>query len=153
MSVRRATPEDAEAVADVQVRTWLDAYTAFVDREKLLAKAVGRDEVWRRRIADGVEVLLAVEGEIVVGIASAADAWIQMLYVAPEAQGRGHGSALLDGCLASLRRAGATEATLWVFERNAPARAFYERRGFGHDGSPAESDEWAAKLRYRKPLR
>lgn len=50
--------------------------------------------------------------------------WIEMLFVAPEAQGRGVGTALIDQAL----RSGAFRVT--VNEQNTAARAFCERRGF-----------------------
>lgn len=50
--------------------------------------------------------------------------WIEMLFVAPEAQGRGLGTALIEQAL----RSGARRVT--VNEQNTAARAFYERRGF-----------------------
>lgn len=50
--------------------------------------------------------------------------WIEMLFVAPDAQGRGVGTALIEQAL----RSGARRVT--VNEQNVAARAFYERRGF-----------------------
>jgi hypothetical protein len=47
------------------------------------------------------------------------------------------------------------EATLWVLEANARARAFYERAGWRHDGTRGffERPGFAApELRYRKLL-
>jgi GNAT superfamily N-acetyltransferase len=45
--------------------------------------------------------------------------------VLPEAQGRGLGSTLLD-----VARRTSARLQLWTFQRNAPARRFYEARGF-----------------------
>ena len=53
------------------------------------------------------------------------DDWIDQLYVLPDAQGRGTGSALLDVAMRAADRLG-----LWTFQRNAGARGFYEARGF-----------------------
>ncbi len=49
---------------------------------------------------------------------------IDALYLAPAARGRGLGKALLD----EAKVAGAL--TLWTFQANAGARAFYRREGF-----------------------
>jgi len=65
---------------------------------------------------DGVLVgLLALEGE-----------WVERLYVATAAQGRGIGDALLAHACA-LRPDG---LRLYTHQLNARARTFYERRGF-----------------------
>ncbi len=59
------------------------------------------------------------------GVIAFRDDWIEQLYVLPEAQGRGLGSELLD---VAKRASGRLQ--LWTFQRNAPARRFYEARGF-----------------------
>ncbi|SFC04313.1 L-amino acid N-acyltransferase YncA [Nocardioides terrae] len=64
-------------------------------------------------------------GEL-VGFATFTATWLDSLYVHPDAQGRGVGTALIELAL-SLRPDG---LGLWVFETNAPARRFYRRHGF-----------------------
>jgi GNAT superfamily N-acetyltransferase len=61
----------------------------------------------------------------VVGYARFTATWLDDLYVVPGHAGSGIGSALLD-LVKSLRPGG---FQLWVFEMNAPARAFYARHG------------------------
>ena len=62
----------------------------------------------------------------VVGYTRATRTWLDDLYVLPDAQGRGVGTALLDRVLA-----GHPDGIgLWVFESNRPARDFYARHGF-----------------------
>ena len=89
------------------------------------------------RIADGIferheEVWLAEEDDRLLGFLAVArserDGWdvLEKLYVDPEAQSRGVGTALLDQAKA-LRPDG---FVLWVFQRNEGARRFYERHGF-----------------------
>ncbi len=73
---------------------------------------------------------------------------LEKLYVDPEAQNRGVGTALLDQAKA-LRPDG---FVLWVFQKNEGARRFYERHGFrlvkltdGAENSEHEPDalyEW-----------
>lgn len=60
-----------------------------------------------------------------LGFALLTPTWLDHLYVAPRAQRAGVGSALLD-VAKSVRPGG---FCLWVFESNAPARAFYARHG------------------------
>ncbi len=56
------------------------------------------------------------------------------LTVAPEMQGRGHGSALLDAVCAHGRARGMGALWLEVRESNEPARTLYRRRGFAEVG-------------------
>ncbi len=89
------------------------------------------------RIADGIfehheEVWLAEEAGRLLGFLAVARSerhgWevLEKLYVDPDAQNRGVGTALLDQAKA-LRPDG---FVLWVFQRNEDARRFYERQGF-----------------------
>lgn len=56
---------------------------------------------------------------------------VSTIVVAAEAEGRGVGRALLDAAEAWARSRGYPTLGLNVFERNARARAAYERSGFG----------------------
>ncbi len=68
------------------------------------------------------------------------------LAVAPSAQGRGVGSALLRAALAHGREQGALEIGLAVGRDNLRARRFYERHGFVYG---EQQGEW---LRMRRAL-
>jgi putative acetyltransferase len=81
-----------------------------------------------------------VFGETLNGFIAFRENWIDQFYVLPVRQGHGIGSALLD-----IAKAAHPELSLWTFERNDPARRFYERRGFvavdWTDGSGNEERE------------
>jgi chorismate mutase len=70
------------------------------------------------------EVWLA-EADEIVGFATIDGAFLDALYVGPDHQGLGIGTALLD--LVKARRPDGF--ALWVFASNAPARGFYHRHG------------------------
>ncbi len=93
-------------------------------------------------------VAVSAEGPL-VGFAALRPGHLDHLYVAPAAQGRGVGAALLDAA----RRASPQGLRLCVFQRNAKARAFYERRGFRlielRDGSHNEEREPDAVYEWR----
>jgi GNAT superfamily N-acetyltransferase len=60
-----------------------------------------------------------------IGIIAFRADWIDQLYVLPRAQRRGVGTQLLQIAQTRFPR-----LQLWTFQRNAPARRFYQRRGF-----------------------
>lgn len=66
--------------------------------------------------------------------------WIDQLYVLPARQCQGVGEALL-----TIAKDASSELQLWTFQRNAPARPFYEKRDFTaleeSDGSRNEERE------------
>jgi ribosomal protein S18 acetylase RimI-like enzyme len=77
-----------------------------------------------------------------IGFIACREGWIDQLYVLPEHQVRGAGSALLD-----LAKTRFPSLQLWTFQRNAGARRFYEGRGFrvvretdGRDNEEREPD-------------
>lgn len=91
--------------------------------------------------AAAAEILVALDGEVVVGgvtfvprggpmadIASAGEAEIRMLGVAPDAQGRGAGTALMRECIA--RSAGSQRVVLSTQTVAGGAHRLYERLGF-----------------------
>jgi GNAT superfamily N-acetyltransferase len=120
--LRPATPEDLPAIADLYIRVREAAVPAMPPQihtvEEVHAYVGGWDlarrDVWVAEL-DGTPVAFMV----------VENAWLNSLYVLPEASGQGVGSALLD-VAKGLRPDG---FSLWVFESNAPARTFYERRG------------------------
>jgi GNAT superfamily N-acetyltransferase len=95
---------------------------------------------YRERMFAGSVVWGAFGEKALIGIIAFRRDWVDQLYVLPQAQGCGVGSALLD-----VAKAQATELSLWTFQRNESARRFYERHGFAAvretDGSRNEERE------------
>lgn len=89
------------------------------DHDEVLAFYQGLD------LTDGREMWVAEREDGLVGFAELKGEWLDDLYVHPDHQRTGVGSALL-GLVKSLRPDG---FGLWVFESNTPARAFYRRHG------------------------
>ncbi|MFC5178913.1 GNAT family N-acetyltransferase [Nocardioides taihuensis] len=120
LTLRRGGVEDSEAVADVHLAA---------RREAAMPTGVHPDDdvrQWLRgRIEGGDEVWVAETGDGVVGYARLTPGWLDDLYVVPGHARSGVGSALLD----LVKHRHADGFCLWVFEMNAPARAFYRRHG------------------------
>lgn len=144
-ALRRARPEDAAAVADIHLRSRRDGlpylpqvHTDAETHQWVAAVLLPQQEVWVAEV-DGA----------VAGFAALHEGWLEHLYIAPDYQGRGLGSALLD--LAMVRNPGGLQ--LYTFQRNARARRFYEARGFVADwfGDGSENEEGEPDVRYRWP--
>jgi ribosomal protein S18 acetylase RimI-like enzyme len=119
MEVRVAGPADAEAVAEVFIPsfeslTFLPVLHNHDEHRAFVRRLVEKEEVW-----------VAEDAGRVIGMAALCGGTLTQLYVHPDAQGRGAGSALLDQ--AKAQRPGGFD--LWVFQQNVGARRFYERHG------------------------
>lgn len=134
--VRRATPADYAAAGAVT----LAAYEPFTD---------GPDDDYRARLADAAsrdveaELWVAVSGDDLLGcvticppgsrwreIAQHGEGEFRMLAVAPEAQGRGVGRALVEHVLDRFRADGCTAVALSSLRTMTSAHRLYERLGF-----------------------
>jgi GNAT superfamily N-acetyltransferase len=82
------------------------------------------DEGFLRHLIATTEVTLA-DDAAALGFLSLDSEEVRALYLRPEARSRGTGRALLDHAKATQPR-----LSLWTFEANSRAVAFYEREGF-----------------------
>jgi GNAT superfamily N-acetyltransferase len=164
--VREAVPDDAEAIARVQVETWQTAYRGTVPDAFLDGiDAAERAARWRERFAERRTTWVAEAAGDVVGFvafgpcrdddASSDVGELYAVYVLADRWRRGIGTALHDVCLTELRRAGFGEATLWTLDAIPAAKTFYERLGWAPDGAVVSRDFAGTELaivRYRRPL-
>ncbi len=126
LECRPATPDDAEAIARVYLRS----------RRELVACAplAHSDEeihAWiRGRLIPAGRTTVALIGGEVVGLLAVSSgpggSWIDQLYLLPERIGEGIGTVLLERAVAELP----PPIRLYTFQGNARARRFYEARGF-----------------------
>lgn len=121
IALRRATPADAAAVAEV----FLDSFHATY----AFPLAHSDEEVrgWiRDRLIPDHETWVALDDDRVVAMLALAPGWIEQLYVAPDRLRKGLGSRLVE--IAKTQQPDALQ--LWTFQINERARRFYERQGF-----------------------
>jgi len=131
----------------------LNCRTWTLPRASTASRSIGRCRGWpactrrkrdrnffRERVFAECELWGAFGDAGMTGMIAFRKDWIDQLYVLPEAQGRGIGSALLRRAQTSFER-----LQLWTFQRNRSARRFYEARGFTlvreTDGSGNEEKE------------
>ena len=126
--IRRAGASDAGDVARL-----LNDFNTEYD-EPTPGVAALAERVAELLAGDQIVVLLA--GEPPLGLAllrirpslwsTAADAYLEELYVAPAHRGHGHGRALLEAAIETAREAGADHFELTTGETDTAARALYE---------------------------
>lgn len=136
LNIRRLELGDTDAAARVH-------RMAFDHALPWLAGLHTQDEdrwFYRERMFKTCALWGGFDRDVLSGLIAFHDDWIEQLYVLPEAQGRGIGTALLD-----VARQASARLQLWTFQRNARARRFYEARGFAlveqTDGSCNEENE------------
>lgn len=160
-TVRRATTADAPAIARVHVDSAREAEGGLVPERVLRSMAVDRRAGMWRRILDTpehpVRVVVGEAGGALVGVAAVSGTpgadgagELHALYVDPRAQGRGHGSLLLDAAEQVLAEMGCREAVLWVLDRNEPATGFYRTRGWQDDDAERTEEVPGGAVRERR---
>ena len=145
--IRTADADDLQAVLDVGHRTWPVTYGPIAGEDYV---AMGLAKWWTKdatspAIRAGRVTVAEVDG-VVVGMASVGPheqhLALWKLYVRPEHQGKGIGSALLESVVARARGDYA-QIRLSYLEGNTSAQGFYRTKGFvevsresGGDGIP-----------------
>jgi putative acetyltransferase len=117
--IRPATSDDAPEI----VRIFRDSRAEAMPWLPVL-HTPEEDEAWFRGSLAG-ESYVFVEESRILGYAVLQEDELHDLYVAPDAQGRGVGSALFE----RVREARPDGFRIWVFRDNVRARRFYEARG------------------------
>jgi GNAT superfamily N-acetyltransferase len=150
VSVRRARPADAAAMAEVQLETWRTVYAQVLPAATLDAlDAAGIEATWRESVAappsPAFAVFVALHAGRLVGFAAvgpASDddatdtrAEVLELLVGPGFQQAGHASRLLTAAVDHLETSGFREIVTWRFTVDEPAARFFRSAGWADDGS------------------
>jgi GNAT superfamily N-acetyltransferase len=120
--IRRATTEDAADVATVYIASQRGAaahvpivHTDAKIRAWVVGHMVPERETWVADHRGRIIALMVLDGDMV-----------DQMYVSPAEQRRGVG----DAMLAHAKQLRPARLRLYTFQSNAPARRFYEARGF-----------------------
>ncbi|NWC77050.1 GNAT family N-acetyltransferase [Pseudomonas sp. P7759] len=170
--IRKALPGDANAIAQVHIRSWQEAYRDLMPAEFLKgldATLARRESFWVRSIESGESDVWVAEldgqvvGWISVGAsrdeeaAGANTGEVMAIYVLAKYWQAGVGLALWNAGLQFLMEQGYECLTLWVLSRNERAVRFYRRVGCVEDpGSERHLQRGGVTLeemRYRLPFR
>ena len=152
LSIRRATPDDADILSDLASRTFVETFGHLYpaqDLEFFLRDAYAPEKQAVILAHPDYAVWLLEEDGVAVGHAAAGpcglphdevapgDGELKRLYVRAGIQGGGIGRALMDAAMAWLLQDG--PRTLWisVWSENFGAQRFYARYGFEFAGEYA----------------
>ncbi len=171
LRIRSAGPEDAGEIGLIHVLGWQNSYRHIVPAEILDAfdpaeRARDFREFMEEHPSKLMKAWLAEDGGEAVGFAVTAPAQdedldpvevgeLLWIYLLPDTQGKGYGRQLFDHAIGYLCMQDFKEGVLWTFEENARARRFYEKAGWGWDGTLRERERPGYVLRdvrYRKSL-
>ena len=135
MNIRPATLADAATLFGIQRAASLAAFAHVFPPDRYPFPDTAIRAEWDTRLSDGVtQTLIAERDGRAAGYVAYAPELLASLFVLPDAQGTGVGSALHDAALAAQPALGAGVCRLWVLEENNQARAFYEHRSWQLDG-------------------
>ena len=170
--IRKALPGDANAIAQVHIRSWQEAYRDLMPAEFLKgldATLARRESFWGRSIESGESDVWVAEldgkviGWISVGAsrdeeaAGANTGEVMAIYVLARYWQAGVGLALWNAGLQFLREEGFQGLTLWVLSRNERAIRFYRRMGCVEDAGSERNLQRGGvtleEMRYRLPFR
>ena len=166
MDVRRAVPDDAEAIAAVHVRTWQVAYVDYFSKEYLdgQSRFLTDSAIKHRReeIAGDEWTTFVAEGDgSILGFAAVSKnhdglgdevGELGAIYVDPDQWNQGVGGALLETAEASLAVSGFKRAILWTLKANERTRRFYENHDWYWDGAEKPHRTGTELVRYAKEL-
>lgn len=163
--IRPARGDDSPNLAALHLRTALFAYASIFPPEAAPPELHHLTLDWEQRLggrnAPNLRGFVAVSGDQISGVILAgADpdhlemGHITRLHVDVPQWGQGIGTLLYETAVSHLKQAGYGQASLWVLEENARARAWYERLGWTPTGEHkvAEGTPGVDDVRYIRSL-
>ena len=149
-TVRHATLEDAQLLAELGARTFAETFAADNTAEDMtvyLAASFGPAQQAAELADPDSTFLIAEMGGVAVGyaklhpgtapesVAGAKPTELVRLYVSRSSLGHGIGAALMQVCSTEAKRQGFQTLWLGVWENNQRARAFYRKWNFREVGT------------------
>lgn len=165
VTIRLARPDDAPAMAEVHVCSWLAAYKDIIPEAFMAQKNAERPALYKRVITkeNTNSYVIEREGKI-IGIMRVAppqdtdlndNAYeLHYLYLHPAVFRLGIGTAAMSFACRLAKNLDKTTLVLWVAAENAAAIGFYKACGFSPDGRTKTHDYGKAveSIRMQKKL-
>ena len=156
--IREAALDDVPAIARVHVQADWDTYSALLGSQARALDLGENEDRWRRALRDGDILLVASDGDAIVGLGHAGRDRIGALYLLRPYQRRGIGRALLTRLLAALNKRGIGIARFDVVAVNVNAISFYRALGaypsveVSITTLAAIAKIWSSQLRLRRQV-
>ena len=138
IKIRQAKPEDIEAISNIKVKGWQNAYRGIIDNEYLDNMNVEHVIIKNRENFNKQNFIVAEMNQTVVGFCgysyncennTDADCELIGIYVKPELKRNGIGRELIKYVIDECKNAGRRKLILWCLKKNYLAREFYEAMG------------------------
>ncbi len=168
MQIAHALPSDSQAIAEIHVRAWQEAYEHIFPADYLGGLSVAKRKVqWDNTFAKGDSTILVarIENQMIGWIsmgrsrdsdATVGTAEIYAFYVLASHWSKGVGRALWSTGRRLLERQSFGAVTLWVMKKNPRGIRFYEATGFHIEPDKVESFELGGilieEVRYTQQL-
>lgn len=118
------------AAAATHSASWQESHRTFCSPEFVALHTPERQtDFLRQELADGKRLYMLIDSRP-VGIVSVKENLIENLYVLPDEQRKGYGTALLQFAVSHCTGI----PTLWILENNRAACALYTKHGFHKTG-------------------
>ena len=143
--------EDLSAAGRVHAESWQDSHRAFCDADFVAAHTPERQTRYLAdKLARGSRLFLLQTGGRVAGIVTLTGSLIEDLYILPQFQNRGLGTALLRYAIARCDG----DPVLWLLENNVRAESLYRREGFAPTGRRSAITDALDEIEYKliKPM-
>lgn len=144
VTIDPVTAANLDAAAEAHAVSWRASHAAICAPDFVAAHTAARQRAYLARKLEGGSRIFLLMDDTPAGLISVTGSLIEDLYVRPEKQGQGYGSALLRH---ALRECTGTPK-LWLLETNKRARLFYEHRGFRPTGKIDRSHGPLAEIEY-----
>ncbi|MFD2176870.1 GNAT family N-acetyltransferase [Veronia pacifica] len=165
ISIREAIPSDAAEIADIKVSSWHKTYRGLVCDNFLASVEINKTTAfWQQLLQQPNHVFVATLDDKVIGFVHCCQSRdpansddnvgeITAIYLSPDHERKGAGSALIQHTEQQLRDQGYGSVTLWALKDNIGAHQFYLRSGYLPDGEEGYRKVLkATAARYRKEL-
>jgi ribosomal protein S18 acetylase RimI-like enzyme len=150
ITIRKASKDDAEVIADLSRTTFYETFAPHntkEDMDKFMAEQFGRELLIEEVLAPDNLFFLAFIKEKLSGYAylrekrhpsvPAAEKPFEVarIYVSSHTAGKGIGKMLMEKCISVARKKGSDTLWLGVWEHNQHAIGFYKKNGFEKFGT------------------
>lgn len=169
VEIRRATIQDADAIAAIHVKSWQHAYKGILPQHFLDSISLAQRKERRAQLLSqndpSQEHLVAILKGKVIGFCDLGPSFdrrlletgeVYGLFIDPDNMGKSAGTTLLSMAERVLEQRGYKWATVWVLTLNQPGRVFYEKNGWQFDGNErteTSNNVSYQQVRYHKKFR